>query len=522
MTYASPLNLIAHVLPATALFLGAAASCTTTIESSTAYTGDPSAQSIQLGGFAVEPGTYVYPQVLTSLGTSARASNATWQSIGAFLSSTTPTASGGRNYYSWSGTVTGINGNYWPSGGVARLRVLFRNGVAWTPGVTFDDLGCFFEDPSRTYEEQAMACAGHDSGTLHLVDGDPVRRSSRDYLSLRETPQVRGPNHDIVFDPGALYYAAVDPLEARVTLADWQAVNGFSPTGTALPGYQPTVTTSYFNHGDLALGRHMSCTKKTANGAIACYVTNYGDPAQPSPGPGNSASAALAATLSRNPQGLVATVAMEYRPTDTTNRVTFFAFDATGARINAVTLDTEGAKGLPGACISCHGGTFNSDSHTVAGAHFLPFDLDNFTYSSNALYTRSAQEDAFRALNKLVKEAGPTPAITELIDGWYSSNLGATGPDQASDFLPAGWSGQKVMYHEVVKPYCRGCHVALSDSGVVNFDSYQDLTSFSSSALDHVCHKRDMPHAEVTRELFWASPARGHLIGELSWPTACN
>lgn len=517
-----PPLLRARLLASATVALGVAASCTTTIESSTAYTGSASAQSLNLGGFAIEPGTYVYPQILTSLGTSARDPNATWQSIGAFLSSTSPVASGGRNYYSWNGTINGISSNYWPSGGVARMRVLFKNGSTWTPGVTFDDLGCFLDDPSRTYEEQALACAGHDSGYLHLVDGDPVRRSSRDYLSLRETPKLFFQG-TLVDDPGADYYDVVDPLGARVTLADWQAVNGFSTTGAALPGYQPAVSTSYFNHGDLALGRHMNCTKKTSGGAIACYVTNYGDPAAASPGPGDSPTAALAATISRNPQGLVATVAMEYRPTDATNRVTFFAFDDTGARVTAVQLDDEGAKSLPGACIACHGGTFNTTSKTVSGAHFLPFDLDNFTYStSNALYSRSAQEDAFRALNKLVKEAGPTPAITELVNGWYGSNLGTTGPDQDSDFLPAGWNGQDVMYREVIKPYCRGCHVALSDSGTVNFDSYTDLTSYSGSALQRVCELYDMPHAEVTRELFWKSPARGHLIGELSWPTSCN
>lgn len=32
----------------------------------------------------------------------------------------------------------------------------------------------------------------------------------------------------------------------------------------------------------------------------------------------------------------------------------------------------------------------------------------------------------------------------------------------------------------------------------------------------------DMPHAEVTREKFWQSPARGHLIGALNLPTACD
>jgi hypothetical protein len=31
-----------------------------------------------------------------------------------------------------------------------------------------------------------------------------------------------------------------------------------------------------------------------------------------------------------------------------------------------------------------------------------------------------------------------------------------------------------------------------------------------------------IPTAEVARKNFWQSPARGHLIGELNLPTACQ
>lgn len=507
-------------LPAAALL----AACTTTIESSTSYTGSSSAQTLNLGGYAVEPSSYVYPQILTSLDKSARDTTASWLSISAFMSGTAPIASGGRNYYAWNGTINGINSAYWPSGGVARMRILFKDGTTYTPGVTFDDLGCLLENGSLTFEQRAVACAGHDSGTLHLVDGDPIHSSSRSYLSLRETPVVRFQGN-VVSDPALNYYAAVDPQSTRTTLAAWKSVNGFSVGTGSLPGYEPVVTASYFNHGDLELGRYMNCVKKTANGAIACYVSNYGDPAVATPGPGNSPTAALAATIGRTANGLVATVAMEYRPNSATHRVTFFAFDATGARATAAVLDTQGAKNLPGACLSCHGGLFNSTTSAVSGAHFLPFDVDNFTYSTSAGFTLAAQQDAFRALNKLVLETGPTAGITEVVNGWYGNNLGSTGPDQDTSFVPPGWDGQEVVYQEVVKPYCRGCHLALADTAgrfVVDFNTSAELSSYNTTALNRICELYDMPHAQVTRKLFWQSPARGHLIGEYSWPTACN
>jgi hypothetical protein len=503
----------------------ALAACTTTVESSTAYTGSASAQSINLGGYTTEPSGWVYPQVLTSLGVGAKDAGATWFSLGAFRASGTAIASGGRNYYAWNGNLTNFTNTTWPSGGVARVRVLYQVGTSTTTGFTFDDLGCLLQDPSLDFEQRAIACQSHDSAYLHLVDKDPVHSSTRPYISLRETPVVRFQGQ-VVVDPANDYYAVVDPNSTRTTLAAWQSVNGFNGSGGSLPGYQPVVTTTYFNKGDLELGRHMNCVKKTNSAALACYVSNYGDAAAPGgPGPGNNPTVALAAAVSHGAIGLVATVAMEYRPAATSNRVTFYAFNNLGVRANAAVLDREGLKSLPGACLSCHGGRFNSGTDSVNGAHFLPFDVDNFSYSTAANYTLAAQQDAFRALNNLVLGAGPTPAITELVNGWYGSNLGSAGPDQDTEFVPTGWSGQEVVYQEAVKPYCRGCHVALDDAAaapqIFDMNTYSEFNALRFSAMTRMCELYDMPHSQVTRTNFWQSPARGHLIGEFNLPTAC-
>jgi hypothetical protein len=495
------------------------AACVTTTESSTSYTGSTSSKAINIGGFTIEPAGSVVAQVLTSLGTGAKDPGATWQSIGAYTASSTGTTSGGTDYFGWNGTLTNFTNSTWPSGGVARVRMLYEVDGTWTPGVTVDDTGCLLENVDNAdYAGVATICASHDSGYLHLVDGDPVRSSTRQYISLRETPVVRF-GGSVVSDPAVDYYAVVDPTSTRTTLAAWQAVNGFDTVGRALAGYEAAVTATYFNKGDLELGRRMFCTKKINAGDVACYVTNYGDPAgSGGPGPQQSEAAALAAAVAQNSAALVATVAMEYRPNDAANRVTFFAFNATRNRVTSVVLDREGAKNMPGACLSCHGGRFSGTTDSVAGARFLPFDVDNFSFSTTTGFRLADQQAAFRALNDLVLKTGPTAGITELVAGWYDGNTAPSGPNQDTEFVPAGWSSQPDVYREVVKPYCRGCHLALD---VVDFNTFAELQAFQALALDRVCELYDMPHAQVTRENFWASPARGHLIGEFNWPTAC-
>jgi hypothetical protein len=498
--------------------------CVVTTESSTEYTGSSSTKTINIGGLTTESGGLARIQVLTSLGVGSRAPGATWSTLATFTASTSGVSNGGQSYYSWNGNVSGFSNATWPSAGVARVRAQYRIGGTWTDGNTFDDLSCLTEHLGDDFASIASACASHDSGHLHFVDGDPLTSSSRSYISLRETPTVSF-GGAVVNDPALDYYAKVDPASLRTTLADWQLLNGFDTFGGTLPGYDPVVATTYFNKADLELGRRMFCLKRTGNAALACYVTNYGDPALfPNAGPQDDETAALAAAVGQTFNGLVATVAMEYRPNDAANRVTFFAFDAAGNRVTKVKLDSQGAKNMPGACLSCHGGAFNTGTDSVVGAHFLPFDVDNFSYSTAAGFTLSSQQGAFRALNNLILGAGPTAAITELVTGWYGGNTTATGPAQDTEFMPAAWVDEDVMYREVIKPYCRGCHVALSDGPLpkVDFNSFADLQGFQGVALTRVCETHDMPHAEVTRRNFWGSPARGHLIGEFDWPTACQ
>lgn len=464
-------------------------------------------------GFTPYAGDTVEVQVLTSLDKEPTDPSATWSTIASGVSGTSVAAtSGGTDYYAYNISAFPPGVAAWPQGGVARIRV--RHGGDKN-GFVFDDLSCILEDPTEDWDERAVRCQSKIGGAIvHFVDGTPIAASGSDYISLRETPNTGGAT------PGLDYYAKIDPLGKRATLAGFKTTNGF---GRAFPF--PEVNARYFNKGDLELGRDMHC-KKQFGGKSACYVTNYGDPSAALPGPGDDPHASLAATIARDAAGLVATVAMEFRGGTGADAITFYAYGPGGSRVDEVVLDSEGLKGIPGACLSCHGGTYSASTHSVTGAKYLPFDVQNFSYSGSSPYRLADQQAAFRKLNELVYDGGATAPTKELIEGWYGTvgtrpDFTASGSNQDTDFVPAGWAGKELLYKEVVAPYCRGCHVAVFD-GSGGFDTFSDFESRSGSIELYTCDSKIMPHAEVTRNNFWQSGARGYLIGGLDLPTACN
>ena len=82
-------------------------------------------------------------------------------------------------------------------------------------------------------------------------------------------------------------------------------------------------------------------------------------------------------------------------------------------------LDGEGFKTNPRMCMACHGGKYNSTTHSVTDAQFLPFDVYYFQYSMEAGYTIDDQQEGFRKLNALVNQTNPEPEIAAFIDGLY-------------------------------------------------------------------------------------------------------
>src|SRR5207244_1369309 len=122
-------------------------------------------------------------------------------------------------------------------------------------------------------------------------------------------------------------------------------------------------------------------------------------------------------------------------------------------------------KNTPTMCLACHGGSYNPATHEVTGANFLPFDTESFQYSPQAGYTLADQQAAFRQLNALVLNTAPTVQIQEMINLWYADTGGVNSsgaifnPDKIAAAYDTNQSDRD-LYNQVVKPYCRTCHIA--------------------------------------------------------------
>jgi len=328
------------------------------------------------------------------------------------------------------------------------------------------------------------------------------------------------------------YYSAVDPTNERLTLGAWWAKNGFTFDASGVP--TNAVRTSYLNFNDLGSGRDMYFLKR-ADGTVAAYVTNYGLFNQ------DHGNADLAAN--RTMPG--ATVAMEYGPVEgqgPTRIVKFFVyaggdFASNAPRAPAADLDGFGPRFVPNLCLNCHGGDYsNPAAPTPAdinmGASFRELDIATYKFPGGRLVANDAEKTAFREQNLIVKgAAGDTIAIQpikDVITGWYPG----ASIEQDNTFTPPGWAGapQQTLYHDVVKPSCRTCHVAFDaspDPGGIGWIAYEQLRlrrEFGILQSIALCNSRTMPHAVITYRNFWlsASPHRPAVLRNFTngagWP----
>ncbi|MDX2000419.1 MAG: hypothetical protein SF066_22080 [Thermoanaerobaculia bacterium] len=301
------------------------------------------------------------------------------------------------------------------------------------------------------------------------------------------------------FNPALAAGTSFERVGAKATLDDWKAANEFDGVGEH--------DAVYLNAGDLGLGRWMHMKKK-ANGEIAYYVSNYGVP--PAFG---SADLAAAAKLNNDPSlGLIATVAMEFSPTNGGGSYTkFYVYDKFGARINKADLDGNGNKYIPMLCSICHGGNSSGtgDSKGNLEARFIPFDPPSFKYSGlGAAFTQAAQEGEFKELNRQIRDAtDETPAVRELIEGWYG---GAALPlaNHFSNFVPTPWTApvdKSALYSSVIKPSCRACHT--TREGTISWATWDPsgVKGYGAFIKSLVCQSRVMPQATVTFQNFWLS-----------------
>jgi hypothetical protein len=260
------------------------------------------------------------------------------------------------------------------------------------------------------------------------------------------------------------------------TFTQWESLSGVN-TASAVP------STYFINAVDLNLTReHRSIVPTSGSTLYAAYVCNHlpatdasGNPVTVSlPVPTSTEQAFIDTAISNAAAGknLVACVAMDYITNGNGVQFTrFFVFGPSGQLLPSANLDQRGEKYVPGACISCHGGsTYLIAQQPTIGANFLPYDIDNFAFSDKPNFTEAAQDTQIHNLNANVARgpistsanpSGVTTATIDLINGWF-------GP-KGFDFVPSAWpdtaagtSGftYKQIYTNVVARSCRTCHAA--------------------------------------------------------------
>lgn len=361
------------------------------------------------------------------------------------------------------------------------------------------------------------------------------------------------------------YYVAVDPTNAKDTLAKWKAANGFgnSATGTE-------VSVVFGDVKDLGYGRRMTA-RKNNDGTIAFWVENYLVSAAANY---TYSSLNLDAAVVRDKRWHVGTNAIDYSPppgvavtADCGNCYPkFFTYHPTSEqRLLEAQLDGRGTKTMPGICINCHGGRGDPlradgsfprsvNSVTLSGdvqAHLQSFVVDSFGYSSAPGYTRADQEARFRTINQwvlcsyplkngTVKPTGNAEDVcrrvagfnewqgsaAEMVKHWYGGPGMASSTFSDTDvYVPMSWRAAsstvatETLYKSVIAPTCRVCHVLRGTENQavlpgydadISFMTYsdasnKDFVNYADRIKVHVFDRGNMPLGKLIYERFWNS-----------------
>jgi hypothetical protein len=338
---------------------------------------------------------------------------------------------------------TNSGGRPWLDGGLGRARVafVFRNnpndrrlltvqdGDGVTPQnphvIVLADVA-----PDRTNQEP-----NPDTGDCGVVQLDQFNANKStnpctpNYLSANTHAKSFTPGNDVEQVQATTdYYNQIGtapnggggPISNRLqTLSQFQH-RYFDRPQRNDPRNEPEAVTTYYNKGDLGIGREMHCSYNQCNQELACYVKNFGrfDSLEQKGKEGKAffgdKDFAQVAVKHNTP---FATVAMVERRQikGSPNSVFFAVYDQNGALSGSPTsmlkearLDRKGYNtSIPGNCLQCHGinSSYTADpNHEVRRAMFLPFDLDSFEFfSDDPRHSRASQEGGFRAQNRMVR-----------------------------------------------------------------------------------------------------------------------
>jgi hypothetical protein len=391
----------------------------------------------------------------------------------------------------------------------------------------------------------ASCGGGGSSGDVHPGAAVVVAPTSGpDSFLLFPNPQVQADGSLQTDTPAyaAAYYDAIDPGNAKDTLAKWKAANGFDTGG----GTQVTVV--FGDQRDLGYGRRMTA-RQNADGTLAFYVENY---LINSGGAYAYSSLNLDAAIVRDPKSLLGVNAIEFSPGPAggVSFAKFFNFNGvTGQRENTVNLDGRGDKAMPSPCITCHGGRgdalappdasgkrrFSLVQYAVSKApgdvqaRLHPFEVDAFQFSATPGYTRAEQEARFKTINRMILCSYPLPSPSSLpedtcrrpasqgewqgtaaglIKAFYGGD-GLPSPTYSDTYVPPSWlaAGQTTLYKSVIAPACRACHI-MRGTGVqsdIDFATFDEFRTYADRTRAHVIDRGNMPLAKIVSDAFYAS-----------------
>jgi hypothetical protein len=395
------------------------------------------------------------------------------------------------------------------------------------------------------------ACGGGGSpGDVHPGAETPILPGEPNAFLLFPNPQVQ-PDGSLQTNTPAYaqaYYAAIDPNNAKDTLAKWKAANGFD-TGT---GTQ--VTAVFGDVRDLGFGRRITA-RQNVDGTLAFFTENY---LVKTGGAYAFSPVNLEAAIVRDANALVYVAGIEFSPGPAggVSFAKFYNFNVvTGVRENTVDIDGRGDKAMPGPCIACHGGRadaltppdasgkprFNLLLNAVSGtrgdtmAQLPPFEVSTFQFSTTPGFTRVEQEPMLKTMNRMILCSYPLPApsafpedacrrtasvgewqgtAAALIKGGYGGD-GLPNPVYAEPAAPSSWvaAGQTALYETVVAPACRVCHLmrGTGRQSDIDFATYQKFQSYADRTLATVVDRGNMPLAKLVFDTFHASAGEAAL-----------
>src|ERR1043166_6799543 len=377
------------------------------------------------------------------------------------------------------------------------------------------------------------ACGGGGGGGKDVFTAAPPPPVITDpnIFLLFPNPQLQadGTRQTDTVEYAQAYYAAVDPLNERDTLAKFKAKNGFDT------GIGAQVRVVFGDMRDLGYGRLMT-GRRNPDGTIAFFVQNYLVEAAAGY---TYSSANLDAAVAQAGNYHIGTNAIEFSPGPAggVTFLKFYTYRPDGTRRLTADMDGRGEKAIPGPCITCHGGRGDALTPPAAGgarlfnlvqnlpsgnrgdvqARFNVFELDHFDFSAQPGFTRADFEAGLKQLNRWVLESYPIAAPTAFpedasrrvaqVNEWQGTSAALIKNAYGGDGLPsatysdtlvrAGWAavGQTWLYQNGVAESCRACH-SLRGNGSnsqIDFDSYQKFVDYADRIKAHVFDRGNMP-----------------------------